>query len=88
MVAAQAYSIKSILIFNKFDIYKKNELKSLNEIINIYKKIGYQCLTFSTKDGLNLEILKRSIQGKTIMLGGHSGLENINSQCIKPIIKP
>ena len=74
LVAAQAYSIKSILIFNKFDIYKKNELKSLNEIINIYKKIGYQCLTFSTKDGLNLEILKKSIQGKTIMLGGHSGV--------------
>ena len=41
LVAAQAYTIKTTLIFNKFDTYKKNEIKNLNETINIYKKIGY-----------------------------------------------
>ena len=56
LVAAQAYSIKTILIFNKFDTYKENEIKNLNQTINIYKKIGFQCLTLSTIDLLNIKI--------------------------------
>ena len=85
LVASQAYSIKTILIFNKFDTYKKNEIKNLNEIINTYKKIGYQCLILSTKDLLNIETLKQIIERKTIMLGGHSG---VGKTSIVNMLKP
>jgi ribosome biogenesis GTPase len=85
LVSAQAYSIKTILIFNKFDTYKKNEIKNLNETINIYKKIGYQCLTLSTKDLFNIKALKQLIEGKTIMLGGHSG---VGKTSIVNMLKP
>ena len=85
LVSAQAYSIKTILIFNKFDTYKKNEIKNLNETINIYKKIGYQCLTLSTKDLFNIKTLKQLIEGKTIMLGGHSG---VGKTSIVNMLKP
>ena len=85
LVAAQAYTIKTTLIFNKFDTYKKNEIKNLNETINIYKKIGFQCLTLSTKDLSNIEALKQLIKGKTIMLGGHSG---VGKTSIVNMLKP
>ena len=85
LVAAQAYTIKTTLIFNKFDTYKKNEIKNLNETINIYKKIGYQCLTLSTKDLSDIEALKQLIKGKTIMLGGHSG---VGKTSIVNMLKP
>ena len=37
--------------------HKKNEIQNLEQIISIYRKIGYDCLTLSTKDLLNIEIL-------------------------------
>ena len=74
LVSAEAYSIKTILVFNKCDIYDEDDHILLNSIINIYDNIGYETLKTSTLSGLGIKKLKKKISNKTIMLGGHSGV--------------
>ena len=74
LVSAEAYSIKTILVFNKCDIYDENDHILLNSMINIYDNIGYETLKTSTLSGIGIKKLKNKISNKTIMLGGHSGV--------------
>ena len=74
LVSAEAYSIKTILVFNKCDIYDEDDHILLNSMINIYDNIGYETLKTSTLSGLGIKKLKKKISNKTIMLGGHSGV--------------
>ena len=74
LVSAEAYSIKTILVFNKCDIYDENDHILLNSMINIYDNIGYETLKTSTLSGLGIKKLKKKISNMTIMLGGHSGV--------------
>ena len=74
LVSAEAYSIKTILVFNKCDIYDEDDHFLLNSMINIYDNIGYETLKTSTLTGLGIKKLMKKISNKTIMLGGHSGV--------------
>ena len=74
LVSAEAYSIKTILVFNKCDIYDEDDHILLNSMINIYDNIGYETLKTSTLTGLGIKKLMKKISNKTIMLGGHSGV--------------
>ena len=74
LISAEAYSIKTLLIFNKFDIYNEEEEETLNKLMSIYKNIGYECIITSTLKKTGIEELKEKIQNKIIMLGGHSGV--------------
>ena len=74
LVSAEAYSIKTTLVFNKCDIYDEDDHILLNSMINIYDNIGYETLKTSTLTGLGIKKLMKKISNKTIMLGGHSGV--------------
>lgn len=74
LVSAEAYSVKTILVFNKCDIYDKNDEILLNLLINIYESIGYDTIKTSTFSEIGIKKLKKKISDKTIMLGGHSGV--------------
>ena len=47
LVAAEAYHIPSVLIFNKIDLYNKKESAKLADYLDIYRSIGYTCLETS-----------------------------------------
>lgn len=74
LVSAEAYSIKTILVFNKVDLLNTNEIQELDQLINIYSQIGYTCIKTSVEKKLNIEKLKNLFQNKTSMIGGHSGV--------------
>ena len=44
LVSAEAYSIKTLLVFNKCDLYNEKDKVLLNSLINIYDVIGYECI--------------------------------------------
>jgi len=73
LVTAEAYSIPTIIVFNKLDLYKEEELKQLADLRVIYEKVGYQCMTISAKNGTGLEELKVLLKEKTTLISGHSG---------------
>lgn len=74
LASAEAYNILTILIFNKIDLYSDEEITALNQVIGIYKKIGFQCLTTSIATGEGLDDLKNIMHGKINVISGHSGV--------------
>jgi ribosome biogenesis GTPase / thiamine phosphate phosphatase len=74
LVTAEAYHIKTIIVFNKVDLYDDNMLQKLNETVRMYSKIGYECLVTSVKTGENMETLKSKMKGKINVIAGNSGV--------------
>ena len=54
LVSAEAYNIPTSLIFNKIDLYNEKDTQELNELIEIYTSIGYQCIKTSAEKKINI----------------------------------
>jgi ribosome biogenesis GTPase len=74
LVTANAYQIKTILLFNKIDSYDEDTLNEVKYLAHIYRKIGYECLGVSATTGKNVDKVKALMQGKVNMFAGHSGV--------------
>lgn len=73
LVAAEAYHIPSIIVFNKIDLYKKKEWEAFEKFQQIYFDIGYDVHKISMKTFEGLEELKQLLHDKTTLIYGHSG---------------
>lgn len=74
LVTAEAYDIKTILLFNKIDSYDEGTLDEVRYLAHVYRKIGYECIGISAKTGKNIDQVKSLMIGKTSMFSGHSGV--------------
>ena len=74
LVTAEAYDIKVILLFNKVDTLTEDELLETKYLASIYRKIGYECIGISAKEGKNIDKVRQIMEGKTSMFSGHSGV--------------
>ena len=74
LVTAEAYSIKTVLLFNKIDTYDEETLNEVRFLAHIYRKIGYECIGVSATTGKNVDKVKALMLNKTSMFSGHSGV--------------
>jgi ribosome biogenesis GTPase len=74
LVSAEAYSIKTILLFNKIDTYDDDTLLEVKYLAAIYRKIGYECIGISAKTGKNIDKVKQLMIDKVSIFTGHSGV--------------
>jgi len=74
LVTAEAYSIRTILLFNKIDAYDEDTLNEVKYLAHVYRKIGYECIGVSAKTGKNVEKVKNLMRDKVSMFSGHSGV--------------
>ncbi|WP_282123035.1 ribosome small subunit-dependent GTPase A [Algibacter mikhailovii] len=74
LVTAEAYSIKTVLLFNKIDVYDKDTLDEVRYLAHIYRQIGYECIGVSAKTGKNIDKVKALMLDKVSMFAGHSGV--------------
>jgi ribosome biogenesis GTPase len=74
LVTAEAYSIKTVLLFNKIDTYDDEALLEVKYLANIYRKIGYECIEISATTGKNIDKVKALMLDKVSMFAGHSGV--------------
>ncbi|MCL4123818.1 UNVERIFIED_CONTAM: hypothetical protein GTU68_064748 [Idotea baltica] len=74
LVTAEAYSIKTILLFNKIDTYNQESLDEVKFLAHTYRKIGYECMGISATTGKNVDKVKSMMNGKVSMFAGHSGV--------------
>ena len=74
LVSAEAYRIPCHLIFNKIDLYDEEQTATMNSLIEIYEKAGYQCLKISAKKDIGIDELKSMMTDKTNVFAGHSGV--------------
>lgn len=74
LVTAEAYHIKTVIVFNKLDIYSPDELNEVNYLTAIYRDIGYECIGVSASTKKNIDKLKSLMTKKTSIFAGHSGV--------------
>jgi len=74
LASAEAYRVPVLIIFNKIDLYGDKEKDQLEELISIYTKIGYKCLSVSARENIGLEQFREEIKNKTNVINGHSGV--------------
>ncbi len=74
LVTAEAYGIKTVLVFNKIDTYNEDETLEIKYLADIYRKIGYECVGISAVTGKNINRIKDLMIDKVSMFAGHSGV--------------
>lgn len=74
LVNCEAYSVKACIVFNKIDLYEQPELDLLDDLISIYRPLGYPCLKVSAVKKTHLDEFSELIKDKTTLLSGHSGV--------------
>ena len=74
LVTAEAYEIPVVLLFNKMDVYREEEKFEVDYLIDLYTKIGYNCIQIEAKQGKNIDKVKKLMLGNTSMFAGHSGV--------------
>ncbi len=74
LASAEAYRVPVLIIFNKTDLYDAAELELLDELVALYRGIGYTCLSCSAANGNGLAELRMELCDKTTLLSGNSGV--------------
>lgn len=74
LVTAEAYGVKTVLVFNKTDLYGEDETAFHEYLTAVYSDIGYECLDTCAASGEGVEHVHARIAGNTAMFGGHSGV--------------
>lgn len=69
---AKYYGIKTILCFNKEDLNFEKHL--VEDIISIYKKLGFTVVFTSAKEHLGIKAFEKVLDGKISVLCGNSGV--------------
>jgi ribosome biogenesis GTPase / thiamine phosphate phosphatase len=88
LVTAEAYSIPSIVVFNKIDLYNSAELDLVNQLADTYRKVGYPCILTSTITGEGLNEVKEKMQHKVSVITGNSGVgKSTVINCIDPTLQ-
>jgi len=75
IIAANKGKMMPIVVINKMDLIGEDvELKELiNELLQLYKKIGIACYPLSAKTGEGIEPLKKAMEQHTCVFSGQSG---------------
>jgi ribosome biogenesis GTPase len=74
LVSAQAYGIPAKIVFNKIDLYDDKTLKDMNNLIQTYKAIGYECYSISAKNKIGVDEIAKLLSNKISVIAGHSGI--------------
>ncbi|MDT7832419.1 ribosome small subunit-dependent GTPase A [Flavobacteriaceae bacterium S356] len=74
LVTAEAYSVETVLVFNKIDTYEIEERAEILYLRDIYEPIGYTCIEVSATEGKNIDKIKELMKGKISVFAGHSGV--------------
>lgn len=74
LVTAEAYDIPVVLLFNKMDTYNEDEKTEVAYLMDLYTKIGYQCIPIAARSGKNVDKVKELMKDRTSMFSGHSGV--------------
>jgi ribosome biogenesis GTPase len=73
-VAAEAFHIPVVLVFNKADLLDDEEREILESFVDVYRQIGYKTLITSVETGEGIEEMKNTLMGKVSLVSGHSGV--------------
>ena len=73
LVSAESFRIPQIIVFNKKDLLDDESMRDVLELMRLYQSIGVTCFSVSAKKN-DLAEIRRSLQDKTTLFAGHSGV--------------
>lgn len=74
LMTCEAYKIPALLVFNKADLYDASQKEFMNNLIEIYSKIGYSCFQTNAHKRKSLEPLFTLLPNKISLFSGNSGV--------------
>lgn len=74
LLMTEPQDIPAIIIFNKSDLYGETEMAMYHQMREVYTSIGYEVMLVTAKDRTGLEALKETLQHKTTLVCGQSGV--------------
>jgi len=74
LITAEAYRIPAKIIFNKTDLYSKDDLERMEYLISVYSRIGYECFRLSLNTGTGLEAVINILKDRISLISGNSGV--------------
>jgi ribosome biogenesis GTPase len=74
LISAEAYHVPAIIVFNKFDLYKKKEQARFADVKDMYESIGYRVLPMSVEQNTGMDDVSDILKDKITLLSGHSGV--------------
>lgn len=74
LVSAESFRIPTAVVFNKADILNDEGLAYQQEIMDLYERIGYTCLSTSATEGEGIDAFRQLLDHKVTLVSGHSGV--------------
>lgn len=74
LIAAESFRIPVKLVFNKMDLYTREEQQEAESLKNLYTGIGYECYLVSLKDNKGLPETDRIFKDRITLVSGNSGV--------------
>ena len=74
LITAEAYRIPAKIIFNKIDLYGRDDLERMEYLISVYSNIGYQCFRLSLNEGTGLGSVIDTLKSRITLISGNSGV--------------
>jgi ribosome biogenesis GTPase len=74
LTAAACYHIPTIIVINKIDQHNEKDIEKQKELEIIYGSLNYKIFPISVSFNKGIEFLMQEIEGKTVLVSGHSGV--------------
>ena len=74
LASAEAYSVPTVLLFNKTDLLTDDERHYQDMMCTLYDTVGYRCHQLSALTGEGVDAVRALLAGKVTLLSGHSGV--------------
>lgn len=74
LATAEAYSVSTVLVFNKTDILSDEERHYQEMMMRLYETVGYKCVAVSATTGLGMDAIPAMLKDKKTLLSGNSGV--------------
>jgi len=74
LATAEAYRIPVTILFNKKDLYDEEALEIQNTLMDLYRKIGYECHSISAFNPDDVNKVKKIMRHRINLFSGHSGV--------------
>lgn len=74
LVHIEANCIDALICFTKMDLLSENERHKINDIVQMYRTIGYEVFLLSATDQSSYEKIKPCLKDKITVVAGQSGV--------------
>lgn len=74
LLMTEPYNIPVVIIFNKADLYREEDLTYLEYLRTVYENIGYKTIVTSSVSGEGIEEFKTVLKDKLSLIAGQSGV--------------